>query len=121
MKEALEILKALSDENRMRIYLMLQQKPMCACELLSVLDIAGSTLSAHLKILRNANLIEQKKEGRWIEYGIKISQLNKKLETFLLETLIADPQIIQQDRKKAQALDRLSCSQQKQTGENNLH
>lgn len=121
MKEALEILKALSDENRLRIYLMLQQKRMCACELLSVLDIAGSTLSAHLKILRGANLIEQKKEGRWIEYGIKTSQLNKELEAFLMRTLIENPQIIQQDREKARSLDRLSCSQQKQAGETNLH
>jgi len=63
-------MKALGDLNRFRIMLMLMERPLCVCELLEVLDIAGGTLSNHLKILREAELIDQRKDGRWIEYFI---------------------------------------------------
>lgn len=63
-------MKALGDPNRFRIILMLLERPLCVCELLEVLDIAGGTLSNHLKILRTADLIDQQKDGRWIEYFI---------------------------------------------------
>ena len=67
MSGYVEMMKALGDENRFRIFMVLRQKTMCVCELLELLDIAGSTLSAHFKILKPAGLIEQKRKGRWIE------------------------------------------------------
>lgn len=70
MEQTIERLKALGDENRFRIFMMLGAKSMCACELREVLQIAGSTLSAHLKILRAAGLITQKKNGRWVEFTL---------------------------------------------------
>ena len=59
-------MKALGDENRFRIMMMLRERPLCSCEMLEVLDIAGGTLSAHLKILKEAGLLSQEKQGRWI-------------------------------------------------------
>lgn len=59
-------LKALGDENRFRIMMMLRERPLCSCELLEVLDIAGGTLSAHLKVLKESGLMTQNKKGRWI-------------------------------------------------------
>jgi ArsR family transcriptional regulator len=72
MDEIVKILKALSDENRLRTVMMSQERPLCVCEINTVLNIALSTISAHLKILKNANIISDKKDGRWIIY-----QLNK--------------------------------------------
>jgi ArsR family transcriptional regulator len=63
-------LKALGDENRFRIMMMLRERPLCSCELLEVLDIAGGTLSAHLKILKESGLMSQDKKGRWVECSI---------------------------------------------------
>lgn len=63
-------LKALGDENRFRIMMMLRERPLCSCEMLEVLDIAGGTLSAHLKILKESGLMSQEKKGRWVQCSI---------------------------------------------------
>ena len=88
MKEVLKILKALSDENRLKIVILLKVKPLCVCELKEVLPIAGSTLSAHLKLLYLSGIIDQNKSGRWIEYFLtdneKILNLIESLENFII-------------------------------------
>jgi ArsR family transcriptional regulator len=66
----LNIFKALSDENRLRILLMLKQRPLCVCEIHAVLNIALSTISAHLKLMKNTGLIEDEKDGRWVIYSL---------------------------------------------------
>jgi ArsR family transcriptional regulator len=66
----LNIFKALSDENRLRILLMLKQRPLCVCEIHEVLNIALSTISAHLKLMKNTGLIEDEKDGRWVIYSL---------------------------------------------------
>jgi ArsR family transcriptional regulator len=70
MKKYIDTLKALSDMNRLRILLMLRVRPLCVCEISEVLNIALSTISSHLKILRNAGLIEDNKDGRWVIYRL---------------------------------------------------
>ena len=70
MKEMINIFKALSDENRARIIMMLKIRPLCVCEIYEVLNIALSTLSAHLKLLKNTGIIKDVKDGRWVIYDI---------------------------------------------------
>ena len=79
MKDLVGRFKALGETNRFRICMMLLEKPLCVCELLSVLEIAGGTLSNHLKILKNAGLVDQRKDGKWVEYFIA----NEKAMEFL--------------------------------------
>ena len=70
MNAFLNIFKALSDENRFRILLMLKQRPLCVCEMHEVLHIALSTISAHLKLMKNTGLIKDEKDGRWVIYRL---------------------------------------------------
>jgi ArsR family transcriptional regulator len=81
----LNIFKALSDENRLRILLMLKQRPLCVCEIHEVLNIALSTISAHLKLMKNAGLIEDEKDGRWVIYRLSknTGNLEKELRSDL--------------------------------------
>ena len=58
--------KALSDENRVRIVALLQERSLCVCQITAVLNLAPSTVSKHLSILRQAGLLEIEKRGRWI-------------------------------------------------------
>ena len=58
MKDMINIFKVLSDENRTRIILMLKTRPLCVCEIYEVLNIALSTISAHLKLIKNAGKME---------------------------------------------------------------
>jgi ArsR family transcriptional regulator, arsenate/arsenite/antimonite-responsive transcriptional repressor len=111
MKETIEMFKALGDEHRFRIFMLLQHKRMCVCELLTVFDIAGSTLSAHLKILRTAGLIEQRKDGRWIEYHVSPENGNAaRLYELISDELLVDRSVIDADRTRVQGLTREVCS-----------
>lgn len=110
MKNQTAILKALGDENRLRISLMLKARPMCVCEIDSVLDIALSTVSAHLKTLRTAGVIKDTKDGRWIIYSINEDNnfAVKILEE--AEAQLESNRIYIQDRKSIKEVSRESCS-----------
>lgn len=68
MKDFLKVTKALSDQNRVKILKMLQQKKMCVCEIQAALDIAQPTVSKHLKVLQDAGLVDYQKDGLWVNY-----------------------------------------------------
>jgi len=73
MQDVMDSLKALGDENRVRILLALQDGELCVCQVIELLGLAASTVSKHLSILRSARLVESRKDGRWMYY-----QLSKK-------------------------------------------
>lgn len=64
------VLKAISDENRLRILQLLSQGEKCACLLLDQLQITQPTLSHHMKILCDAGLVTAQKDGRWMHYTL---------------------------------------------------
>src|SRR5205814_1645535 len=61
---------ALSDETRLEIVRLLSHGERCVCELQSVLDAAQSRLSFHLKTLKDAGLVSDRREGRWVYYAL---------------------------------------------------
>jgi len=67
---AAELFHALSDETRLAILEMLRGGERCVCDLQAELDAAQSRLSFHLKVLREAGLVTDRKEGRWSYYAI---------------------------------------------------
>jgi len=70
MKEVVKIFKALSDSNRLRILKMLEVRSLCVCEITDILQLAPSTVSKHLAILREAGLIVDSKDGKWVNYAL---------------------------------------------------
>jgi ArsR family transcriptional regulator len=62
--------KALSDETRLEILRLLSRGERCVCELTDALDAAQSRLSFHLKVLKNAGLVRDRREGRWSYYSL---------------------------------------------------
>ena len=69
-KKMVAIFKALGDENRIRIMRLLQSGEKCACVLLDDLQITQPTLSHHMKILCDCDLVLGRKEGKWTHYSI---------------------------------------------------
>ena len=61
---------ALSDETRLALLNMLRGGERCVCELQAELDAAQSRLSFHLKVLKEAGLVRDRKEGRWSYYAL---------------------------------------------------
>ena len=70
MKELIRAFKALSDSTRLRIFLLLMERELCVCELMFILDMPQSRISHQLRLLRDADLVEDKREGRWIIYAM---------------------------------------------------
>lgn len=76
------ILKALSDPNRLAIMSMLSNEELCACKILEALQISQPTLSHHMKYLTNAGLVDSKKKEKWTYYTCRSDVLGD-LEKFL--------------------------------------
>ena len=64
------IMKALSESNRLSLYLALHAGESCVCELLDQFSITQPTLSHHMKILSEALLVTGRREGKWIYYSV---------------------------------------------------
>lgn len=60
--------KALADEHRLRMLMLLQAQELCACQIVEAFELANSTISKHLSILRQVGLIQSRKDGRWVYY-----------------------------------------------------
>lgn len=70
LADIVRIHKALGHAARMRIMAMIRGGELCACQITAVLNLAPSTVSAHLAELRRANLIQERKDGRWVYYSL---------------------------------------------------
>src|SRR3954462_11877362 len=70
MREFMNITKALSDPNRVRILLALQQGELCVCQITEIFGFAPSTVSKHLSVLHQAGLILSRKAERWVHYRL---------------------------------------------------
>ena len=69
-QKAARVFKALGDENRLTILSLLHAGERCACRLQEALNISQPTLSHHMHILLNAELVNARKEGKWIYYSL---------------------------------------------------
>jgi ArsR family transcriptional regulator len=73
LEEVVTILKALSDQNRLKILDVLMQGVSCNCELNDRLGLPPNLLSHHLRVLREAGLVTSRRDvidGRWIYYEV---------------------------------------------------
>ncbi|MBK7381163.1 MAG: winged helix-turn-helix transcriptional regulator [Ignavibacteriales bacterium] len=108
MKESSNIFKVLSDKNRLRIIKMLQSRPLCGCEIMSILNLAASTVSQHLNLLKKTGFIIEKKEGRWTNYYINRSANDERVIAILtsLDFWIGDLDKIDEDRINLKSVNR---------------
>jgi ArsR family transcriptional regulator len=69
-ERSVELFHALSDETRLEIVEMLRSGERCVCDLTDALDAAQSRLSFHLKVLKDAGIVRDRKDGRWVHYEL---------------------------------------------------
>jgi ArsR family transcriptional regulator len=74
-KELLRILKALSDQTRLKILEFLLEGEKCVCEIFPRVKRTQSTVSIQLKVLEKAGILESKRIGKKVFYGIKDSRI----------------------------------------------
>lgn len=108
MRQLTKIFKALSDSNRLRILKMLEVRPLCVCEITEVLQLATSTVSKHLSLLREADLIVDSKQGKWVNYQINHSTENNYARQLLpmLQDWLPNDTMVKKDQEKVQTVNR---------------
>ena len=106
MRKIIEIARALSDENRVRALMLLNEGELCVCQIIEMLGLAPSTVSKHMSILKQADLVQGRKEGRWIYYRLAGSEAGAEVKQALKwvrPNLMDSPQV-RRDQKNLQAL-----------------
>jgi ArsR family transcriptional regulator, arsenate/arsenite/antimonite-responsive transcriptional repressor len=79
MKELTDLFKALSDETRLRILKLLEGGELCVCDIMAALDKIQPKVSFHLGVLKKANLLKGRKQGKWMHYKIDDSDLFRRM------------------------------------------
>lgn len=104
MLSFMNITKALADENRIRILMALHANDeLCVCHINDLLELAPSTVSKHLFLLKNARLVTARKNGRWMHYRLnrdpEVSEVAANALEWIINSISNEPVIIQ-DRAK---------------------
>ncbi len=75
MDKILPIFKALSDETRLRILSLMKDGEICVCDIAETLKMTQPNISFHLSMLKEAGLIKDRKNGRWVHYSLDESDM----------------------------------------------
>jgi|SRR5208282_2031620 len=110
MNALVNVFKALSDETRLRTLKLLEDGELCVCDIVAALDMVQPKVSFHLKILKDAGLVKDRKQGKWIHYSIHDSDMFKRflihsvLEKISSESVREDQRRLNEFRKKKNGL-----------------
>ena len=107
MRELLLVTKAVADGTRLRALRALHGRELCVCQIVELLGLAPSTVSKHLWILRQARLIEGRKEGRWMFYGLAgddAPRVAQEALAWVNRSLAASPKIKEDARRLKEIL-----------------
>lgn len=109
MRDILNTTKALADGSRLRILMALQGKELCVCQIIELLGLAPSTVSKHMYILRQAELVQARKDGRWMYYRLPGARAARATREALAWTQrhLAETAEISQDNKKLERILRM--------------
>jgi ArsR family transcriptional regulator len=80
------MLKALSDETRLKIIDMLSCGELCACNILESFNITQPTLSYHMKALTESGIVNGRRQGAWMHYSLNTEKFSE-VTTFLSEII----------------------------------
>lgn len=107
MKDLMKVFKAVADETRMRIMkVLLERKNLCVCEIMQSLNITQTRVSKNLRILKEAGLVVDKKEGLWVHYSVAKNESKniKKILIFLKQSLKGDKIVIKDKERLNKAV-----------------
>lgn len=75
MRKTTALFKALAHDTRLRILNLLFDGEVCVCRIMDILQLPQSTASRHLAILKNAGLVDDRRDGIWVHYSLAREQL----------------------------------------------
>ncbi|MDH3238404.1 MAG: metalloregulator ArsR/SmtB family transcription factor [Deltaproteobacteria bacterium] len=102
LREYERVMKSIADPTRVRILKLLETGEMCVCQVIAILEFSQSTISKHLFLLKMAELVKERKEGKWVYYSLNGSDgfpyVRRMLKT--LRGWLNDDPVIAKDRKR---------------------
>ena len=107
MRHLVKVMKALSDETRLRILNLLMERECCVCEVWQALDISETRASRNLNALLDAGFLQVRREGTWAFYSIKegIAKYYSELIQALTEALEGN-ELVEKDRERLKKVQR---------------
>ncbi|MFO0754671.1 MAG: metalloregulator ArsR/SmtB family transcription factor [Thermodesulfovibrionales bacterium] len=113
MRKALELFKVLSDESRLRLIMLLEQKELCVCQMMGVLTLSQPLVSRNLSLLVRSGFLQVRREGKLMFYRVRSSlPRTHRRALSLVRELLKEDEILLQDRDSLQ-----DCTEfQKRTG-----
>ena len=100
MEDLVKVLKALSDETRLRMLMLIEKQELCVCEVMQILDMHQSRVSRHLNILRDAGLAKTRRQGTWMFYSSAAQTMNHSHVADALRDWMRDNEIVKHDLER---------------------
>ena len=115
MQALIRVLKALSDETRLRIMNVLLERECCVCEVMQALDISQTRASRNLGILQKAGFLKTRRDGPWIVYSIDWKTTNQHASSLagLLQESPSSSDVLAEDKERLKHAQRigLGCAE----------
>ena len=105
-----DVLKALAHPVRLRLIAMIRGGELCVCQMTAVLELAASTVSAHLADLKRAGLVEERKDGRWVFHRLAADEAATSHLDPVWRSIGRDPQV-ESDARILRELRRVSVEE----------
>jgi ArsR family transcriptional regulator len=105
--------KALSDESRLRILgIILRSAELCVCDIEYVMGFTQTKVSRHLNYLKNAGLVEDRRQGLWMLYRVAKpqDQARRKLLEYVKSVLESDPVAREDARRLEESINGGCCT-----------
>lgn len=120
LNHMISIFKALADRNRLRILAaLIHCSELCACQLIELIQVTGSTISRHMQLLMDAGIVSSRKEGRWVYYQFKVDDPEKDVLVRWLKETMMEHKEMEDDAKVLEAISTCDltelCKRQRQT------
>jgi ArsR family transcriptional regulator len=113
MREYLKVMKAAADGTRAKILKMLQRRNLCVCEMQSVLRISQPSVSRHLRLLEEADLVRSEKDGMWTNFRLARPEECNPYSRVILDHLrnwLQDDPVVAGLLEQVKKVDRATCA-----------
>jgi ArsR family transcriptional regulator len=113
IEELSSLFRALSDETRLRILKLLEGGELCVCDIVAALGMSQPKVSFHLGVLKEAGLLKDRKEGRWMHYGIGAQDMFRRFLVMAVSERAAGDEVREDRRRLGEFLARKAAGTQK--------
>lgn len=114
MDNITQIYKALSEEIRLRIIMVLTHGELCVCDLMEIFQETQSKISRHLAYLKHSGFVKSRRDETWMYYSLK-EPMDKYIEAHIsfMKEYMSDMELFKEDVKKMEEVKRLKLCEKK--------